>query len=302
MMAIVLVLAGEVAARVLLPYVSGTLRHITEIPNISKKLSESKNTSILFLGNSMINNGIDEGVIRKNIGSIAGTIPTVMKINPDGTDLWDWHFLYKNYIDSQPDTPDIIVLGFRSDFVDDHRRPNPSRLAANFTKRGDLAELIEFNMSGKDEIVEYIIASSICLYAHRDSIRNRLMNVVVPFYKENIEKINTAAWNVRAEVPGEATDVHSYRRLKAFVSLVKAKGGTVVLLAMPIRNKYILRDELFSTAEESGAILLDMRNIRELSPTHFIDAVHLSHAGAKILSRQLAENLTPVLMTKGNEH
>jgi hypothetical protein len=297
-----IVLAGEVSIRFCIPFVSGSVRHIKEIPILAEQLSESKGVRILILGNSMINNGIHVNVIRKEIEKIGGTISNVVKINPDGTDLWDWYFLYKNYFLVLPNPPDMVVVGFRSDFVEDQRRPNPSRLAANFSGILELSELIAFGMKSSGEIAEYLVASSFCLFAHREAIRNRAMDMFIPYYKDIIVKLRTAEWKAPSLALDVAKGDHSYRRLATFISLVQSKGGMVILVALPIRNNYIIKNELLLTADEGGAVLLDLRSVRGLHQTHFIDAVHLNTAGAEILSRQLAKNLTPLLPTTGSEH
>jgi hypothetical protein len=248
----------------------------------------------------MINNGVDVKIIREKLENKSMSIINVVKINPDGTDLWDWYFLYKNYFLIQSNPPDLIVLGFRSDFVDDQRQPNPSRLAANFSGLRDLPELIDFGMTGRSDIAEYLYASSICLYAHREAIRNRLMDWMVPYYRENTSKIGTNAWKAKSEAWGEVQEEHSYRRLESLLRLVRSKCGMVVLVAMPTRNKYALKKEILLTTEKSNAVLMDLRDVRGLSEANFIDAVHLNAAGAEVLSQELGERLTYILFSIGN--
>jgi len=299
-MILAIVLAAEVTLRASMPFVSGSLKHIKEIPCAAEKLSKSDGLRILFLGNSMINNGVDVKIIREKLENKSMSIINVVKINPDGTDLWDWYFLYKNYFLIQSNPPDLIVLGFRSDFVDDQRQPNPSRLAANFSGLRDLPELIDFGMTGRSEIAEYLYASSICLYAHREAIRNRLMDWMVPYYRENTSKIGTNAWKAKSEAWGEVQEEHSYRRLESLLRLVRSKCGMVVLVAMPTRNKYALKKEILLTTEKSNAVLMDLRDVRGLSEANFIDAVHLNAAGAEVLSQELGERLTYILFSIGN--
>lgn len=300
MMILAIVLAGEVTLRASMPIVSGTLKHIKEIPYAAEMLSKSEGMRILFLGNSMINNGIDVKIIRGELEKNSMSIINVAKINPDGTDLWDWYFLYKNNFFLQSNPPDLIVLGFRSDFVDDRRQPNPSRLAANFSGLNDLPELIDFGMTGRGEITEYLLASSICLYAHREAIRNRLMDWIVPYYRESTAKIGANAWKAQSEAGGEVQGEYSYRRLEGLLRLVRSKGGMVVLVAMPTRNKYELKKEIVLTIEKSNAVLMDLRVVRGLSEGNFIDAVHLNSAGAELLSRELAKRLTYILFSIGD--
>jgi hypothetical protein len=150
-------------------------------------------------------------------------------------------------------------------------------------------------MTGRREITEYLLASSICLYAHREAIRNRLMDWIVPYYRESTAKIGANAWTAQSEARGEVQGEHSYRRLEGLLRLVRSKCGMVVLVAMPTRSKYELKREIFQTIEKSNAVLMDLRVVSGLSEENFIDAVHLNSAGAELLSRELAKRLMYIL-------
>ena len=67
LVAFFIVLIGELADSLRYPFISGNAVHIKEIPQIARALRENQGIKILFLGNSMINNGIDADVLKREL-------------------------------------------------------------------------------------------------------------------------------------------------------------------------------------------------------------------------------------------
>jgi hypothetical protein len=293
--ALFVVLVVELAIRFAVPFISGNAVHIKEIPQIARALRENQGIKILFLGNSMVNNGIEANIIKSEMERWGFVHTSITKINPDGTDLWDWYFLYKNHFFKNPIVPDIVAVGFGRDLLDDQRPANPSRLAGSFCRIQDLQDLIAFNLTDFSNIKEFLLASVSPLYANRETIRNRLFDVFMPFFREISVKIRASEWEKGTRAYTGHGKTITYTRLEKFLDMAKAKGSSVVLIAMPTLVKSPLRDELLMTAKKGSVSLIDLRDIRELSNTHFIDSVHLKPEGAAILSREIAKHLVPIL-------
>ena len=235
--ALFVVLIVELAIRFAIPFISGNAVHIKEIPQIARTLRESQGVKILFLGNSMVNNGIEADIIKSELERWGFVATSITKINPDGTDLWDWHFLYKNYFLKNSIVPDIIAVGFGRDLLDDQRPANPSRLAGSFCRIQDLQDLIAFNLTDFSNIKEFLLASVSPLYANRETIRNRLFDIFMPFFREISVRIRASEWEKGTRAYTGHGKTITYTRLEKFLDMAKANGSSVVLIAMPTRVK-----------------------------------------------------------------
>lgn len=299
LLAAFIVLTGELVIRVAKPFLSGDAMHIKQIPQIARALEESQGIKILFLGNSMINNGIETDVVKREFKHLNLENAFIAKVNPDGTDLWDWHFLYKNFFLTNSIRPDIIVVGFGRDLLDDQRPANPSRLAGDFCQIRDLRDLMVSNFKNVSNTKEFILASVSLLYSKRETIRNRLIVAFVPFTREITVVIHKSKREMELKFDTRnGMPPVSYARLVKFIDMAQGNGSLVVLIAMPTSDGYIIRKELLATAEMHGAVVIDMREINYLSKKYFIDAMHLKPEGARILSHELAKRLIPVLLQK----
>ncbi len=155
-----------------------------------------------------------------------------------------------------------------------------------------------FNLTDFSNIKEFLLASVSPLYANRETIRNRLFDVFMPFFREISVRIRASEWEKGTRAYTGHGKAITYTRLEEFLDMAKAKGSSVVLIAMPTLVKSPLRDELLMTAKKGSVSLIDLRDIRELSNTHFIDSVHLKPEGAAILSREIAKLLSPYCLNK----
>lgn len=296
--AALVIFVGEIGIRFAMPFLSGDFMHLKKIPQMAEALERSKGPKILFLGNSTINNGIEIAVLRDEFERQGFACPLIAKINPDATDLWDWYFLYKNYFLNHTISKSILAVGFGRDWLDDQRPANPSRLAKGFARLTDLQELIAFDLTELSSIKEFLFASVFSLYCNRVNIRNRMMATFVPRFKEVTVARHGFGTQNETKVSHRNSRVASYMRLTKFIRMVKANGSLPVFIAMPTREKYLLSDELVMVAENYGAIILDMRNINQLSDAHFIDSVHLKPEGAAILSRELVKQLVVTTLSQ----
>lgn len=298
--AIIMVLIGEFAIRLAMPSLSGDAMHIRSIPQIARALEENQGIKLLFLGNSTINNGIKVDVLEKEFERLNPQRSIVTaKINPDGTDIWDWHFLYKNNFLKKSIAPDIVLVGFIRDLLDDQRPANMSRLAGDFCRINDFKELMTFDLSGLSSIKEFLMASVSTLFSNRSTIRNRLLDFIIPFFREGTSIIHKSEREM--ELKSGTRHVQfaiSYAQLAKFIDMVKSQGNRMVLIAMPTKDGYDLHKELLATIETHEAIILDMRHVNRLSKEHFADSVHLHPEGARILSHELAKRMAPMLLRK----
>lgn len=293
--AIIMILFGEFVVRLAGPLLSGNAMHIKEIPMIAGEMAQNQGKKLLFLGNSVINNGIDIDIINAEFQRCIDGRAFATKINPDSSELLEWYFIYKNYFLRNTIVPDVVLIGFVRDWLEDHRQVNPSRLASGFCRLNNFPDLTNLGLKRPADIKEFLLASMFSLYADRETIRNRVLDSIVPFYRGVAATINRSTWVKGKMNCTGSNEVARYKRLENFLKITKINGSQVMLIAMPTRDKYTISDELLMVAEMYGSRVIDMRNIIGLMDTHFFDSVHLIPEGAKIVSHELVGRLMPML-------
>jgi hypothetical protein len=246
---------------------------------------------MLIIGNSVVNNGIDPASLGKEYFRYKHTNLRIAKINPDGTELWDWYFILKNFFVKVGHLPDVVVIGFAGELLRDGRPTNPSRLASSFCRIADLPELISQGMDNYKEVGEFLAASASTAFALRGAIRNRFLDMTIPNFAKFTPRINeTLRKEKTVSVLGE---VHkpTYELLNSLLLLLRKDGINVVLVAMPAAHGYELDPSIQEGTEEAGACFVDSRAVPHLSEKHFLDQEHLNQIGGKIYSKHLTKLL-----------
>jgi len=291
--ALALLVSFEVTLRWVEPRLSGNVRHVRDLPRVADELKRAKGTSFLFLGNSLIDSAVNSDVFTHTLIA-KGVHPVVAaKAIPDGTTVWDWYFLYKHYFLRQGAVPSVVVNGFAWSLLADQRGPNPSRLAAFFTSMSDLPELISLGMTDVGDIAEFALAQSSRVYAHRDLIRNRALDRVVPDYRKYTQQLNSAA-TARGTGGNGAAPKQSYRVLRLLAEAALDHNSRLVLVAMPVVSRYEVDADLLGTARSLGIQFLDFRQLSFLNNGSFIDPIHLGPKAGRefgaFIAAELAEH------------
>jgi len=262
---------------------SGNLAHIGEIPKLIEDLgAKGSPQATLLLGNSLTNNGVDAAALAQPVG----------KVTPDGSSFWDWKCIVEKQLIDHPERKvSRVVLGTAWHLASDETRADPSRLGALFCSMGDIAHPASVGISSPGDIGEFIVARGSHLYALRDTLRNRALDKFIPHYKRFASEQN-AAGRTDDKQPAEGTKHEvPYGNLATLARSLKARGTSLVVVLMPVKQTYEADPALLALAARGDLRLIDYRHLPGIEPAHFIDEMHLGADGRQVLTAQLARDL-----------
>lgn len=286
---VLLVLAGsEVLLRFGEPSLSLDVKHIHQIPTISKNLIAAKGKRILFLGNSQVRAGIDPYVIEQELKT-RGVAPVhIERVFPDSTSLPDWDRAFKHYFIGQARLPEVLVLCFSDIALQDNNAVDPIRLGHYYSSPGEIPEILEQDLRDFDSRAEFVLASLSFSFANRMRVRTRAFDLMVPAYRDSAQRINRDM--KRGSRSGMITQ-NSYSRLLRLLTLAREQGVRAIVVAMPQPVPYSLDPQIKLTVEQAGMSFLDCRNVDGISAGSFADEMHLGSTGAAVYSRFLGREL-----------
>lgn len=279
----------DIVLGMIAPYLSGSLRHIDRIPMVMQ--SARTEQAVLFMGNSLSNNAVQPEVIRAQSGQPDAAIA---KVVPDGSALWDWRCLIDNQLLTGEGKPRALVLGFAWRQLSDQARHSPTELGAHFCHWSDAGFLRRHGMTSVGEFSEFGLAKISNLYALRDTLRNRILDLIVPDYQRFTQESNVLADSDEAQSPTPAK-TFSYDMLRAVAAQLAARDIPLVLMALPVQADYEIDPELREIIATHGVTLLDYRDIGVSPGAHFLDSMHVNAEGAAIVSAALARDLAHLL-------
>ena len=275
-------LVSEIGLRKTEARLSGDINHIKDIPNIARDILNSNKKSILFLGNSLINEAINSDVILRNIESNIQSIYTIDKITPDGTSLYDWHFLYKKYFNSDNISPNTVFVGFAWDELSDQTHHSMVRLGAYYCEIDDLILLHDIQPLNSERIADFLLAYTTRIWRHKERIRRKILDGIIPYYRRYEQRIHTI--NPTSETNQSMTQ-YTYKLLDTFVYSNFDSSTRVYFISMPTINSYKLDESLSEKINlYSNASLVDLRNLNNINSQDYKDPIHFNSGGKKKFS------------------
>jgi len=277
-------IAADCALRLVDARLSGNIAHIESIPALVSSVATSEERSMLIVGNSLTNNGVDEKLLTEHLSNIS-----LAKVTPDGTGLWDWRCLLEREVVRRHDVHvDVVVIGFAWHLLSDQTRANASRLGALYCALEDLARPRSIGLRSFGDMGEFVLARVSRIYALRDVLRNRLLPLLIPHYEMYTQQANEAR---AGRAQQEDAPVYTYEHFRSFLSGLQQKGTRLILVAMPVQADYELDPELLELVASGAIGLIDLRDLEGLDPSMYLDAMHLNARGQQLLSEQLAVQL-----------
>ena len=271
----------ELVFRATAPLISGNVKQIYEIPDVANKFTK-KNDAVLFLGNSLIGNAVDLSEFDRQ----ANLNTSSYKVVPDGTSLWDWTCIVKNSFIDKGRLPKAVILGYAWG----QGEPVPSRLGGFFCNIRDLPNLRSMGMSNSSDILEFLFSKLSRLYAMRETVRKRILDILIPDYRVYTQIVND---EIKKNQPIKPTKKKSedYRLLEAYIKMLITNGIKPVIVAMPITYHYDLDEDFFKTVNNNGGMALDYRKLDGIDNSMFRDPLHLNERGNKVFTYHLAGDL-----------
>ncbi len=280
----------EFALRSQTSNLSGNIQHIGQIPAIASRLAQQSN-SMLFLGNSLTNNGIETSIFQARQSGLNAAI--VEKITPDATSLSDWYCVFKNNVAELDTPPRVVVLGFAWLQLSDQYPINASRLGGYFCSIADVASLSGTGLTNHNKLLDFLAGAGSHVYLSREAIRNRLLDALVPNYRSVAQEMNVNP-GLRTKEKIEKIE-YNYTTLVRFSQMARDADVNLVLVAMPVKDEYPIDPGLMETVKNHGITLLDMRHTPGLTSSMYLDQIHLNASGRRHFSLALAHALPDVL-------
>lgn len=293
--ALLLSLAGmDLTLRFIAPYLSDNLRHIASLPALAQ--DAGNRNDLVFLGNSLTNNGVDAELIDAALPDRG-----VTKLVPDGSSFWEWYCTLKHQVLEVETNPKLLAIGFAWQQLSDQSRQDPTRLGAFFCTLGDIPTLSRYGMDSIGTISEFITAKLLHTFALRNTLRNRLLDLLVPDYREFTQEANLLARDMAANngTGVNPTSTHSYEEFTALVTALEGRGTRIVVVAMPVRDRYELDAPLLSMLKQTGISLLDYRALPGIDDNSYLDSMHLNTQGSRVLTHRLIQDILPLLARTG---
>ncbi len=271
---------------------SGNIAHVNEISDLVADFSPEKAPSFVFLGNSLTNNGVDVPLVNSVLLKNGVQVGDSTKLVPDATAIWSWSCVLENQFFDNGVGPGTVVLGYGWDQLSDQSRILPTRLGAFFCSADDLLTINRHKNLSTAEAGEFLTAKSLRTYAHRETVRNRILTIVVPHYQSETQSINRQQRHSQ-----ETPESHySYSVLERLVNSLELYNSRLVVVAMPVRDQpYDIESELRQFLASRDIPLLDYRDLDRISYDSYLDDMHLNPGGATILSTRLAKDLSNIL-------
>lgn len=286
------VVASEVFLRSSEDMLSGNIAHINQIPRLVADFDSSSDTSFVFLGNSLTNHAIDLPLINEQLQANGVPLGDSIKLVPDATTIWSWNCVVDNQFMKNSVTPGVVVLGFGWNQLSDQSRILPTRLGAFFCSAGDLLTINRLKNLSSAEAGEFLTASALRTYAHRDTIRNRALSTVIPHYQSITQMMNSQ----QRDRQDSTEQLYSYTVLNSLIDNLANTNSKLIVVAMPVRdNPYNVEEGLLTALAKREVPLLDYTNLDQIDSNSFLDDMHLNSKGGAVLSTHLAKDLAVVL-------
>ena len=256
---------------------------------------------VAFIGNSATEAGVDVDVLKDTLSTNGVFVPSVELFLADGSGINTWRSIMNHYFWKRGNAPDLVIITFFGPSLDDAREFEVGRLAQFFTDLEDWPELFQFDLVTTGQRVEWVLASVWATYAARDRIKDRVLSLFVPNYKQYATVLHDEGHRDALKKGAPRTSVvKSHRSLQSVLQRARKFGSRLLFVAYPMRDtQYTVHPDALRLIRDFGADYLDMRDLIDLEPTLYRDTYHLTATGKPIYTKRFAELLAPMLRTLG---
>lgn len=281
----------ELFTRRVLVASSKDLARFTTYAKRARTLDQTPGPRIAFVGNSMTDRGVDA----KEFARLSGMSSDAFVADDSRADTWYW-ILERDFW-KQNVSPDLVVINFRLQNLEDQADVDVGRLAQFFTTREDWPLLFDTQFVTLEQRADFVLSSYWSTYAVRDRIKERTLGLV-PGYKPYVTAMNDA--NFRHEAAGGAPRTPSYAAFERLLARAESKKTRLLWIAFPTKQTstapVALPADILGSIARHGQRFLDLRGVPGLEATHYADPLHLTEEGKSVYTHILATEL-PALIT-----
>lgn len=296
----------EIFTRTWLFSASKDFRRFRSYPERARVLSEApRGLRIGLIGNSATDRGVDARVVEEALDR-AGKPARADLFVADQSRIDTWRFVFERFFAAPGLRPDLVVVTFYEDDLEDGNPIEIGRLAQFFTTVHDWPEVMSVNLHHVDDGVTFVLSSGWATFAASDRVRERLLETLVPDFRSHSERVNDVLFeHQRRRGPaGRSTRTPSFVALRRLLDRAAETGIGLCFVAYPTLDaaegsRYELSPGLLEVLQNAGAGLLDLRSVPALGPEYYADDVHLTEPGRQIYSRMLGGALASAIVDEG---
>jgi hypothetical protein len=270
-------------------------------PDRAARLVLRPGLRLALIGNSATERGVDLAQLTDALrqGGVASGPVNIDEFVADASGINTWGWILERYFFSQGRAPDLFVINFFNNFLEDGGEPvEVGRLAQFFTVPRDWPEVMATDLPDLDTRVEYVLSSFWATFAARDRIKERVLRLI-PGYKDYATEENAINFKHERKVAAGGRRAPSLKALTRLLEAAKAHGARIAFVAFPVyvpgRPPYELDPAVVAQLASYGQPLIDLRRVAELRPEHYEDDIHLNEKGRPLYTATLAEALRPLV-------
>ncbi len=289
---IVCLLAGEWGTRWLEPELSKDVEHLDGLEAMATRLEPRGRSNVLLLGNSLTRCGIDQGMLREGWRLPSGGAAQVETMYPDASGILEWGQGFRRYVMETGSRPEVVVVGTGRVHLIDSSEVQSERLAAWLVPKDERWAFVKDQKWGLEEAIPFWLASWSRLFANRERIEPLVFYRLVPGYEEASRLINHERGLVKAgDLGGVEQGAVTTRHLQRLIDDVAKVGARLVVVAMPVPEKYELPREVVEVLKANGVLVIDGGSEPAMEVERFPDGYHLDAEGARRFTTLLIERL-----------
>jgi hypothetical protein len=281
--------ACELGFRAFENRLSADLVHYAEAPAIVDGLARAEGRRVLFLGNSLTRRGVDDERMGRAL-SAAGPV-AMAKVHPDDTSVVEWRRLVERFAAGGRPPMDALVVSYAQTQLSDDTIVRPRRLGRHYAGADNLWGLLTEEARRFDVGAELLLAYASSSFANAERVQTRVLDLVVPGYRDAAQRINAAPAAGGSAAKAQARPARTYERLGHLLDAASGAGVPVALVAVPLPSAQpnAVDPALVRLAADRGVAHLDATATPGVTDGDFPDGYHLGEEG----SRRFTDHVGP---------
>lgn len=291
----------EVFTRTIIFHASKDFARFDNYPALSRDLTNSEGIKIALVGNSLTQRGVNLDILSQDLKQSEEKKFIAKMFTADASKINTWHFMINHYFWKPKRKPDYFLVHFYEKNLQDGNAIETGRLAQFFTTPSDWPDLFRLDITNPGEQVEFGISSFWATFAARERLRERVLGIAVPHFKDFTSETNGVNFRMGKKNQAQKQYPVRYEALQRLLHKAKQEGSHFCFIAFPTQPTtdplpYSLDPEAERLIREAEMEFIDLRHVTGLELKHYADEIHLTPEGAAIYSHALATALKPVLV------
>ncbi len=282
----------------------------TSIGARATRLMQQKGRKIVFVGNSVVQQGIDLALFERLAGNLAGNSAPLHTTMAAATGALgkDWYWMLEHGFWQPKRQPDLFVVLFFSDMLQDTPREDQDRgrLAQFFTTPRDWPAVFAVDAPTLGQRSDFLFSYASMLFAQRAVTRGKLLKAVAPGYENCVVQLNATEQKQSDQQKLAPKTSHlkppiSYRALQRLLARARQTRSKLCFIAYPTNGKkfaYTVPPQVIEMIRGAGMTYIDLSHVPELTPDKYRDSLHVNKLGMPVFTRRLAPALSPLLVEK----